>query len=53
MNGESTSQSQSCRLKQRASRTDDTLLHSTTGVAYDSDHVAHKYHDIHLLGAQM
>jgi len=53
VNGESTSQSESYRLKQCASRTDDTLLHSTAGVAYGNDHVVHKYHDIHLLGAQM
>jgi len=30
-----------------------TLLHSTAGVAYDNAHVACKYHDMHLLDAQM
>jgi hypothetical protein len=53
VNGESTCQCDSCRLKQRAGRSDDTPLRSTPRVAYDGDHVARKDRDIDLFGAQL
>ena len=53
VNGESTYQCDSCRLKQRAGRSDDTPLRPTPRVPYHGDHIARNDQDIDLLGAQL